>query len=109
MTTTIEYVLFESSPFAPMPVVDSHGGRVMREDLLAECGALPDEYYEALNDLSQRVDNARCARCDDTVGFALFSYSDVERIAWCPTGLARHGDGPVAVLCETCTPWLPED
>lgn len=108
-TTTIEYVFFEDAPYVTDSVLDEHGQLVQREELTDECASLPAEFRRALTGLLRKVDNARCDRCLDPAGFVLaekangFEYSE-----WVPTGLARHGDGPVAVLCEHCTPYLPE-
>lgn len=108
-TTTIEYAYIEDPPFESVPVMDADEQSGERDELAALCADLPAAFRDTLTGLLVSPDDAHCARCDDPVGFVLReNAAGFERLAWTPTGLARHGDGPVAVLCEHCTPYLPE-
>lgn len=104
-TTTIEYAFFEDAPFVSSYALPGAEPDRLHDD----CAGLPVAFLEALGDLQDRPDNARCARCLDPAGFVLAEKANgFECMEWVPTGLARHGDGPVSVLCEHCTPYLPE-
>lgn len=95
-TSTIEYIFFES---VPADYFDSE---------LGERVDMPPEFRKTLTALENQQDSARCARCDDAIGFALVSGYAREQLEWKPTGFARHPNGPVVALCEGCTPWLPD-
>jgi hypothetical protein len=97
-TTTIECVYFEAAPF--------HG--LDQDELEPKYGALPAPFLAALGDVLRGTDRTTCWHCDAAVGFVLAENSaGFERLEWASTGLAREGDGPVAVLCENCTPYVP--
>jgi hypothetical protein len=99
ITTTVEYVYIEANPFISIGSIDA---------VSDEYADLPKPFLDALHGLVDRPDNTMCWRCDNSVGFALREQpSGVERLGWNPTGLARVGDGPVAALCEECTPYVP--
>lgn len=99
ITATVEYVFVDANPFISIGALDT---------MSDEYRELPKPFQAALFDVYEHQDNATCARCDDPVGFVLREQpSGFERLEWTPTGLAREGDGPVAVLCEECTPFIP--
>ena len=99
-TVEISTLLVETNPFTT-PLNDG-------TPVFARGYAYVDEqWHGALKDLLNRVDAAKCWRCDEPVGFVLYGDSD-QFTEWVSTGLAREGDGPVAVLCEECTPYVPE-
>lgn len=99
-TVTITAMLFESSPFM------TPSGYEDPAPLAPEYVDLDQCWVDVLKTLLVNVDTARCWRCDEPVGFTLSG--DNDRFAeWVSTGFAREGDGPVAVLCEECTPYVP--
>jgi hypothetical protein len=101
MTTLLrlESVFIETDPFS------SRVEAGVVDDLYA---TLPRPFLDALYDLYDRRDSATCWRCDDMTGYVLAETpSGFERLEWHPTGLAREVDGPVAVLCENCAPYIP--
>jgi hypothetical protein len=97
---TIEAVFIEDNP------VQGPGG----SDLRVQYYALPGPVFAALVDLTTNVDNVRCWNCGDPTGFVLTeAWHGGDGVTWRPTGLAREGDGPVAVLCEQCAPYVPTE
>lgn len=99
-TTTIEFAFFEQAPFT---------GAIGEPDRLSdECADLPDEFRDTLAKVLVDIDNTRCARCTEAAGFVITeNHVGVEYTYWHPTGVARFPDGPVSVLCQDCTPYLP--
>ncbi|WP_190824719.1 hypothetical protein [Saccharopolyspora pogona] len=94
--TQVQYVFIESNPY------DSALGD-------PEYASLPEQWQATLHELLSQPDSVRCWRCDAPAGYVLREQpSGVERIEWVPIGLACEGDGPIAVLCEDCTPYVPE-
>lgn len=92
----VHYVLIELNPYDPAGVD-------------AEYAALPERWQATLHELLSRPDSVRCWRCGAPVGYVLQEQpSGFERLEWVPIGLACEGDGPIAVLCEHCTPYVPE-
>jgi hypothetical protein len=97
MTTTVEFVYLDSNPFTSVNgVIDN------------EYAALSQPFLDALSDLGTHLDSAHCWRCGDPVGFVLTVQPVGERLFWTETGLARQGDGAVAVLCGPCSPYVPD-
>lgn len=95
--TAIEFIYFEEPPFSrtePGCIADQYHD-------------LPEPYREALGVIGEQVDSLLCARCGDIVGFVLEGDRD-EYTKWECLSLARRGDGPIAMLCEICTPWVPD-
>lgn len=97
MLTTIEFIYFETPPFsaaAPNTIADEYAD-------------LPAPYRDALCVVHERVDELLCARCGDPIGFVLEGDRD-EFAGWECLSLARHGDNPITMLCQICTPWTPD-
>lgn len=98
--TTIHSVMFEADPYISV---------LGQPTLNPEYAELPAQWRDALWDLLNRPDSVRCWRCDAPAGYVLREQPDgFERIEWTPTGIAAEDDGPVAVLCEGCAPYIPE-
>lgn len=66
---------------------------------------LPAAFVAAARAVFDQPDAVRCAGCDAPVGLVLGG--DPERLHWEITALASQDDGPVTVLCEQCTPYVP--
>ncbi len=97
--THVEAIYIESDPFTSRSepgVIDG------------EYAELPEEFLDVLVDLYANRDGRTCWRCNAMAGYVLAERpSGFEDIEWRPTGLAREGDGPVAVLCEDCSVYVP--
>jgi hypothetical protein len=97
--THIEAVFIEADPYssrAEPGVVDS------------PYSDLPEAFLDALAELYVNRDSVTCWRCNEMTGYVLAEQpSGFEGVEWRPTGLAREVDGPVAVLCEECAPYIP--
>ncbi len=92
----IEAVHIESDPFTRLGDIDS------------QYDALPAPFLDALSDLYAHRDDTRCWRCNEMTGYVVAEQpSGFDGLEWRPTGLARADDGPVAVLCEECSPYVP--
>lgn len=102
----MESVYFEEPPWAVgSEIVD---GQLYDKDVLVDAAlALPDEFRARLNEIYRRPDDIRCWSCRDGVGFMLRERNGHDVLEWVPTGLARVVSEPVAVLCESCAPFVP--
>lgn len=99
----IEAVHIESDPFSSR--VGVMVNTCVLDDLYA---ALPAPFLDALYDLYEHRDDRTCWRCNAMTGYVVAEQpSGFDGLEWRPTGLAREGDGPVAVLCEECSPYVP--
>lgn len=92
--TQISAVLIETNPWT-----SASGDPVLAD----EYRGLPAEWLAVLDYMLAHPDLTYCWRCDEPVGFVLFENG----IRWVSTGLAREGDGLVAMLCDECTPYVP--
>lgn len=96
--STVAYVQIETNPW-------QEGGLDGEPILRRYYAALPEVWVTALDGLLKHLDNSRCWLCGVAVGFVLHTN---DRLYWETTSLAREGDGPVTVLCEGCTPSVPD-
>lgn len=103
---SIQSLFVEDDPWS---VVDLSFLEQQIEGLDPRLEDLPPEFVEALSDLFKHKDGVRCARCETPTAYVLELRGDFERLEWRPTGLARIEGGPVVVLCEDCTPYVPTE
>lgn len=70
----------------------------------SEVEALPQAWFDVLEPLIDLIDNARCADCQDAIGFVLAGDSD-EYTEWRTVALVQASvDTPVRAVCEGCYP-----
>lgn len=105
--TTVEFVHIDDNPFVARDrFVDGHTETKL--DVSDEYAALPEPFVAALFQVGKQTDSARCARCNEPIGFVLADNGGFERLGWTPIGLAREvGRADVVALCELCTPLVP--
>ena len=94
-----------------------------REDWDPLYEQIPEPFMAALKDVIDNFDERQCARCGNPVGYATVNVTqngmDGEDMRWHWTSLSRvpprhfpeaggHNGSPVVLLCEDCTPYLPD-
>lgn len=94
----VEYVYLENAPHT-----DEYGG----PEPVDEYAMLPQPFLDALAHLLAHVDSVSCWRCGEPAGYVLAERGDFEVVAWRTSALAREDNGPVAVLCDDCAPYVP--
>lgn len=100
-----EVAFFEEPPW------DFHYDYAADKDVATlrdDYASLPEPFLQRLDEFSRhRVDETRCWNCLNHVGFYLSDDEGRGRVDWEDVGLARQDDGPVAILCGSCTPSVP--
>jgi hypothetical protein len=80
---------------------------------------LPEPFKAALRDVIHNPDARKCAHCDHPVGYVTVETELGERRRWSWVSLARvptryfpeagvEEGSPVVLLCEDCTPVIPD-
>lgn len=95
----IEAVYLECAPYVNGPE---------RDEIDAEHSTLSPPFVAAMEAILANQDAAKCWTCKTAVGFVLTENREGhEHLEWLPTALAREDDGPVALLCGECSPYVP--
>lgn len=73
---------------------------------------LPEPYATRLAEILEAVDcYGGCWNCGDAIGLVLNDDDDLSYglrgVYWRAAYLVREGDGPVAAVCESCSPLAP--
>lgn len=78
-------------------------------DLRGPLDQLPQPWFDALAELLEDIDRAKCAECRHAVGYVVHDDDESRRPStpWVPTRLVREGAGPVVLMCEDCAPYVP--
>lgn len=104
MTAPIETLVFELVGIETPPLDAWHDAHEVHEFIINYYRGLPEPWTTALAEVVTAHNRCRCWDCGEIIGYHLDA-RDVRQ--WRPVFLVRYRRGPVAWLCEDCTPQLP--